>query len=773
MNAPRRIGATACAILVFCGCLAARPALASNLATADPPQEAIYAIIINGERVSEGTALLQLSKQVLLAKTSDLTQWRLKIPPGKPALVYRGESYYTFASLGAINISIDPLKQEIAVSVPVESYELLQVGPPSVALHPTRNKGAFINYDLYGQATSFKDHVVNGLFSTGLSSDSGVLLFRALAMSSPTAAKLVRLDTVWQHDDPTKRSTLLAGDAISSAGNLGSAVRFGGVQIASNFATDPTFIAFPLPVLAGQAAVPSTLSVYVNNVETLSQQVPPGPFTIASLPVVTGAGQIQLSVRDLLGRTVLINQPYYASPQLLKHGLTAYSYESGFERRQYELASNDYGAFMVSATNRFGVTDRFTDELHVEYSAQRGLASASGNWALGSSGSLGVAGLGVAASSSQTGVGNSGEIHYSYMSRRFNLGARFQANSINYTTLATLPAFQPVRQVQLQVGSAISQHAYVNAAYTQQQTLQSGNIKITAVNASFSLHRGTVSLSAIHSVSASSATEFQLLYSLSLDPSRLLTLSSNARAGAVTSSTELSQNLPATGVGLGYRTAESVGANAGSALQVTQQDDSGTRTLQFSQLAGTQIYSATVSGAVIFFGKNTFVSRRINDAFGLAKLAGYPGVRVFVNSLEEGRTDADGNVALPDLVSYQSNDVVLESTDLPLSANVPRALATITPYAHSAVKLNFEAAPAGGVLFLVVSAEGQPIEPGTLATLGSQSWPVADNGEVFVFGLEAGQHVLQITQQQGACHFTIVVPKDVTRIPELGQVVCK
>jgi len=778
MNACGRRAAVACALLVACAGLSVLPALGADIIAATPqthpsavwPQHVIYALVLNGAPVSSGTTFLQLANQTLLVKSDDLKLWRLKAQGLNPTLIYRGEAYYSFAALGVTKVRVDPLMQQIELTLPAAMFEATAVsGMQRSLLRPTRAGGAFINYDFYSQGSNFGQHFANGFFSAGITGAQGVLLFRTLATLVPSP-QLTRLDTVWQRDDPSKRSTLLAGDAISAAGNLGSAVRFAGIQIASNFATDPSFLTFPSPVLGGQAALPSTVSVYVNDAQTLSEPLPPGPFTISNIPVVTGGGQIQLAVRDLLGRTVTISQPYYVSPQLLKRGLSAYSYEAGFARANYGLRSNDYGRFIASVTNRFGVTDRFTDELHAEFGSGRALASASGHWALGS---WGVGGLGIAASSSQSGAGNSGEFDYAYQSRRFNTSVRFQANSLNYTTLATQPQLQPIRQVQLQAGGAVARHGYVSAAYTEQQTVQSGTIKITALNASLTLHRGSLSVSAIHTVSAISATELQLFYSLPLDASRLLSLSSSVRGGAVTTTTELSQNLPASGIGFGFRSDQSAGANAGSALSLTQQDDRGTRTLALNHVAGMQIYSATISGALSFFGHRAFASRSINDAYGLVRLASYPGVRVLVNGTEQGKTDADGMVVLSDLSSYQSNNVTLESNDLPLLANIPNTTVSVVPYAHSSVALEFPSAPAGGVLFSVVTAEGKTMAAGTVVKLGAKSWQVADDGSVFVFGLEPGPYVLQIAQEHGFCTLAIQVPAESKTIPDLGRVVCK
>ena len=97
------------------------------------------------------------------------------------------------------------------------------------------------------------------------------------------------------------------------------------MQLASNFATDPNFVTFPLPTIGGLAEWNSVAEVFLNNTLRVSEEVPAGPFEIDNLPVVSGAGEVQLRVTDLLGREQFLTQSYYVSPRLLKAGLSDYS----------------------------------------------------------------------------------------------------------------------------------------------------------------------------------------------------------------------------------------------------------------------------------------------------------------------------------------------------------------------------------------------------------------------------------------------------------------
>ncbi len=94
--------------------------------------------------------------------------------------------------------------------------------------------------------------------------------------------------------------------------------------------------------------------------------MPPGPFAINYIPVITGQGDVSVVTTDLLGRQQVVNVPYYASQQLLRKGLQDFSYEAGFIRENYGINNYQYGQFMMTGTHRLGITDRFTGEMHGE-----------------------------------------------------------------------------------------------------------------------------------------------------------------------------------------------------------------------------------------------------------------------------------------------------------------------------------------------------------------------------------------------------------------------
>lgn len=145
---------------------------------------------------------------------------------------------------------------------------------------------------------------------------------------------------------------------------------FGGIQFASNFSTRPEFVSYPTPSLTGEATIPTTVDLFIDNARVFHSNTSPGPFSIDHVPVVTGEGQAQVVTKDILGREQLISIPFYVSSSLLKQGLHEFSYEAGLTREDYGTASDHYNRWLVVGSERYGMTDHLTTGMHVEVQKQ-------------------------------------------------------------------------------------------------------------------------------------------------------------------------------------------------------------------------------------------------------------------------------------------------------------------------------------------------------------------------------------------------------------------
>jgi outer membrane usher protein len=262
-------------------------------------------------------------------------------------------------------------------------------------------RGAFFDYDVFLERNR-DGSGASGAFELGAFSPLGVGSSRFIGNLSSGRRSLTRLDTNWVIDRPGTMTSIRLGDGVSGGTASAAPVRFAGIQYSTNFATQPGFVTMPVRSVSGSAAVPSVIDLYVNNVLQGSRDVEPGPFDLSGVPLQSGGGNIQLVVRDLLGRQIVSDQNYYASSQLLRKGLHSFSYEAGFLRRNFASRSNDYGAAMASATHRYGISDNVTSEAVVQATKETQLAGAGLSIIVGS---IGLASASANFSNSALGVG--------------------------------------------------------------------------------------------------------------------------------------------------------------------------------------------------------------------------------------------------------------------------------------------------------------------------------------------------------------------------------
>jgi outer membrane usher protein len=265
---------------------------------------------------------------------NDLLDWHIRLPDYTPH-VYHGKKLYLLDSFSGLDYEFDQYAMQLFIRAALQlftpqSFELYgeQMGTLS-ALRPS-DPGAFVNYDAVALRNTSQ-----GLNQTNLSALLGFGLFNRLGVGTVNALaynrfsnnittinaqpnRLLRLDTTWTLDKPEKIASWRFGDAITGSTSWSGAARFAGIQYATNFNTQPSLITFPLPGYQGEAVIPSTVDVFVNSVFNQQRMVNNGPYTFNNIPVVSGAGTVQVVTQDILGRSQVVSFPYYASPLLLE-----------------------------------------------------------------------------------------------------------------------------------------------------------------------------------------------------------------------------------------------------------------------------------------------------------------------------------------------------------------------------------------------------------------------------------------------------------------------
>ena len=708
----------------------------------------------------------------LYAKGSDLARWRLRLPSTQPRL-FQGEQFYALDAIPGLSYRVDGATQTLWISAPPTDFTGTIVDG-LITQHPRPQHtpwGGFLNYDFLAARSSGLNSV-NGLFEAGLFNDWGVGTSTFLGQSLHRAGRpFVRLDTVWTHDDPDNMTTLKLGDNITAGGMTGLPTRFGGIQYGTNFSTQPYYVTFPLPTLKGEAALPSTVQLYVNGVLKSTQQVPPGPFTVPAVPVVTGAGQATMVVQDMLGRQQVISAPFYATSNLLKSGLDDYSFSVGELRDNYGLASNDYGPFAASGVFRHGFSSDVTGELRGEVSPGLQDASLGGTYATPATGAVNLA---MAGSHGNLGDGVLGLLGLQQQWQTFNAGANLQLASPRFTELGYngLPA--PRKQIAANVGAFLGRSSSAALSYLDQDSPLFGHVRLLTASYSVGVFsNGFVALNAFHTLGGDGNNGAIVTFTLPLGKRSNVSVGVQRQNNVDHAFAQVQENLPA-GTGSGYRVSAEMGPEAVNQAEYDYQSNVGTYRVGAMNGAGQTTYQGEASGALAFIGGSVSATRQITSSFGLVQVPGVPDVTVYADNQPVAVTDKNGDALVPMLRPYENNPISLDAATLPLAAQVNTLTAIAVPRYGSGVVVKFPVTSGRGATFTIKLADGQPLPAGaTVRIVGQQQYfPVGLNGEVYLTGLEA-HNVIAASWDHHSCRLNVNMRQTQDPLPDLGTFICK
>lgn len=748
---------------------------AASQAASPAPTELLLEVHINQQSWHETDLFLGFGTapdKNVYAKGSDLERWRLR-PPAVQPYIYQGEKYYPLDTIPGLTYRVDPSTQTLWITAPPGAF----TGTVVDGLFPQNPRpqhtplGGFLNYDFLGtRSTSLTS--VNGLFEAGLFNDWGVGTSSFIGQNINHAhSQWTRLDTVWTHDNPDTMTTLRLGDSITNPGQTGLAVRLGGLQYGTNFATRPYFVTFPLPTIGGQAALPSTVQLYVNGLLKESRQVPPGPFSVPAVPAVTGPGTATLVVRDMLGREQVITESFYASSNLLKAGLNDYSFSAGKLRENYGLESNDYGAFAATGDFRHGFTDNFTGELRGESSAGLQDVSVGSSFAAVNAGVFNTA---LALSHSTLGRGALGLFGYRWQGQTFNAGTSIQLASPRFTELGYngLPA--PRRQITASVGAFLGRAGSASLAYLDQDSPLFGHSRLVTANYSVSVgQNGFFSANAFHTLTGGSNNGVILMFTLPFGERSNASMGVQRQNNVDQAFAQVQENLPA-GTGSGYRISTQAGPDAVNQAEYDYQNNVGTYRVGALNAGGQTSYQAEASGGLAFIGGGVFPARHINGAFGLVEVPGIPNVTVYADNQPVGTTDKNGDALIPVMRPYQNNPVSLGASSIPLSAQVNTLQLNAVPRFNSGVIVKFPITSTRGATLSIKLEDGKPLPAGATVQITGQpqTFPVGLDGEVYLTGL-AAHNTLRASWDHQSCELNVSLPQTSDPLPDLGIFICK
>jgi outer membrane usher protein len=580
-------------------------------------------------------------------------------------------------------------------------------------------------------------------------------------------------------DDRPRLRRWVVGDHVVTSDVLGGSLVLGGVSVSREFALDPYVARFPTVGLSGAALTPSTADVYVNGVLIRREDLPPGPFDLRNLPVPTGSASAKVVLRDAFGREREISSTFYIASTVLARGVQDYSYTLGFQRDNLGTESGDYGRLGFLGMHRLGVTDWLTPGLRLEL----GTELASGGPVLALRLPFGEVELAAAGSREKARLGTAASVAYLYSARPISFGLSLQARSDQYATLSLRAADdRPRLDTSGFVGTELGSRATVTVQYRRLDARDRGLEERVSTFWTVRLGpRTSLFLTGAHTREPGHAHGWEgsagLTYAFG--ERTIASVSYERRGDQGTATAQIQQSLPL-GTGWGYRLQASAGDDdfhQGNGL-LQYQGPWGRYEASYQRQDGHDGTSLSVAGGVVLIGGGVHLTRPVEDSFALIRVSGVEGVRGYLSNQEVGRTNARGELLVPNLLPYYGNRIGISDQDIPLDYTVGATERVVASPLRGGAVVAFPVKPiraiigrllverAGGVAppaygQLSVTADGEPFES-----------PIGEEGEFYLDGLPPGRHPAVITHPTLGCRFTLEVPGEAPPILDVGAVTC-
>jgi len=600
--------------------------------------------------------------------------------------------------------------------------------------------GALLNYDLYFSDTDEGGSYLAAWNEVRLFDNWGTLSntgqYRqtlADGVSSSTFNNgYRRYDTTWRFSDDERLLTYEAGDVISGALPWSSSVRLGGVQFSRDFAVRPDLVTYPLPQFAGEAAVPSSVDLFING--------------------------------------------YKSDSALLQKGLTDFSVAAGSLRREYTLKDFAYGPGVASGTFRYGYSDNLTLESHAEASSDLTLGGLGGNLRLGNFGVLNTA---VSQSQFEGRGGQQMSLGYQYNSMRYSLSYQRVERRDEYAdlTLVDTPyASLSKRSEQVTLSLNLERFGSLGVGYFDVQAADDSRTRLLNLSWSKPLWRNTsFYLSANREIGDSNwAMQAQLVIPFDLNGSLALS-TERSKDGASRQRLNYSSAVPSEG-GVGYN----LGYAQGDGPAYRQADL--TWRLQSVQLqAGVYGSSdaetrwADASGSRVWMGGDTFAANRINDAFVVVSTQGFAGIPVRYENQLVGETDRNGHLLVPWSSAYYRAKYEIDPLNLPLNVQSPNVEQRVSVRRGSGYLLEFPLRRVLAASVTLVDTQHQELPLGSLLVheQSNQQAVVGWDGLVYLENLSA-HNTLQVTLGDGrTCQARFDIDEQQQGVPLIGPLVCQ
>ncbi|NNU82033.1 fimbrial biogenesis outer membrane usher protein [Halovulum dunhuangense] len=731
-------------------------------------------VLVNGEDTGLIAEFTQHAGDGRISSTAgELRQVGIKASGGDGRTVHLDD-------IPGLSYVYDDISQTIEITAPHSQLVPRQISavkrPAFVPAQP--GLGAVLNYGLTGNLGSNLLDDGFELSSLGAYLDGRIYTPFGVLSSTGTASfpdwslkggRFQRQETVFSYSNPQRMITFSAGDIQSSGPQWSRPVRMGGLQLMRDFSLRSDVVNTPLLTYSGAAALPSTVDVFIDNVRAWSGQIEPGPFVLTELPTITSQGEARIVVRDSEGNEQVARVPFFAARDLLRRGKLDFSLEVGHAREAYGERNFQYGdATIYSASARYGVSDHFTLEGHVEGSNDLFMGGIGFTTTPFHLAELTLA-AGASRYGSETGHFVHGRLRTEVLGARINLETFRSFGDFRDLAYATGVDYLGADVVNEDVTGLIPARAQDSLSVYFPEIWDGAGLSLGLVNAERGSDRRTI-LSATYSQrfewtdASLRAAAFKSVrgdggYGVSIGLSIPLgrkthasTSVSRSENGGTRAIASLSRPMRREAGSLGYRLdLNSQDGELTGNGRVEYRSRYGQAGLSLRETGQGVGGSVTLSGALVAAGGGIFVGNRISDAFAVVDV-GVPGVEVMLHNQPVTRTGPLGRALVPDLRAYRVNRVSIDPASLPIDASIDATSFEVVPARKSGAALKFGSGSVPSALVVLRDPTGAFLSVGSIVRLegGDDEFIVGFDGETWIEGLGATNRIV-VTTPQGPC----------------------
>ncbi|MBN8819008.1 MAG: fimbrial biogenesis outer membrane usher protein [Sphingomonas sp.] len=735
------------------------------VALVPPPREAMFlSATINGTPDETSRLFLRRGDR-FWARSTDLDAWGIAWTDTSAETI-DGDRFVPLDDLPGLEARIDAQNQAIDLRFAARAFRPTRLEVGSEPIRPTDGTfAAFLNYDV--AITRDRETQAAAYVEAGVSDDWGLASTTLSVTPFQGRTRAVRLDSYILRDDPESMTRLMVGDTVTAPSTWAGQVRYGGVRFGSQFSLQPDFISFPTPVIAGSAAVPSQVDILVNSALLYRGELNRGPFSFDNLPLVSGSGEVELHVRDMLGVDHALRTNYYVSRALLRPGLADWSIEAGALRHAYGLQSFTYGAGFLAGSYRRGITRWLSLGTRSYLSSDTQLAGGDVSLVLAPFGELSLAS---AITTGRQGTGWRYRAEARRIARDWSLAVSLERSSPDFEEPGTLRYQAPVtRELQMTAGLDLGTAGSLGLSYTD--LVRADGTQARVASANYNVALGPLGYASLFALATDDSRRSDVIAGLGITIPLGRRASGYAQADnrGVRAEARLA---PPTDRGLGYRLAIERGPIDREQGELLLRDESGDYVVQASRTDGRLAGRFLANGGLVLTGGQLRLRRRVGEAIALVSVPGQANVRIYSENRLVARTDSDGTAVIPGLIPYVNNHLSISAEDLPMNVTLDRTAMTVVPRERGAAAARFDTRQARPATIIILMPDGTPLMPGTRVTSGDSesAYFSGYDSEVFVPDL-TGLDRLSAQTPSGACSVRPVIATTDT-LPVLGPYRC-